>query len=246
MKGFGSGANGIADKDQIIHSLRKEKVRNSLGIQYVKKIRGIVITGTSAKVEYVNKNREIKKFQIANPMNRSIFKLGTKGWSLEGLRLLWQSKMTKAGNSPTEIVEHWKTVNSNIDKYREEIALISEKYLHLFGESLNIEEFLHGSGLHLCTNIVSVSGRGQTRIAFHEDSFSAGYPSVMTCNNSTEKMMTSGELVIASIGFVCNYGPKDVVLVDGTHMHGVLPLDPGEGDGGMTRTSSVLCYNPPK
>ena len=64
MKGFGSGANGIADKDQIIHSLRKEEVRNSLGIQDVKKIRGIVITGTSAKVEYVDKNREIKNSKL--------------------------------------------------------------------------------------------------------------------------------------------------------------------------------------
>lgn len=121
-----------------------------------------------------------------------------------------------------------------------EIESIILKYMPVFNKDLNPQMFLQ-QGLNLCVNGVTVSGTGQSRIACHQDSYSQ-YPSVMTCNKKkgTVPGDVGGELIIASMGFVCDYGENDLVILDGMEMHGVLPLTTKKDTKVQKRQSCVL------
>ena len=149
------------------------------------------------------------------------------------------TSIEKLWHNTTNLPQFQETQDS-INTYIEEMKAIIIKYMPMFNHTLDPQMFLR-QGLNLCVNGVTASGTGQSRIACHQDSYSK-YPSIMTCNK--EKGTTSsdigGELIIASIGFVCDYGKNDVLMLDGNQMHGVLPLTTKKDTKVQKRQSSVL------
>ena len=229
-QGFGRGANGHIDADQIKHGLRKPEVQKSLGIATARSLEELQISGSSGKLFYHNQSNVKKVFQIANPIDRSIQQL-PDGWAITSIEKLWHN---------TANLQQWQEAEDSMTAYIEEMKCIILKYMPLFNNTLDPQMFLR-QGLNLCVNGVTVSGTGQSRIACHQDSYSE-YPSVMTCNKQKGSTPgdVGGELIIASMGFVCDYGENDVVMLNGDEMHGVLPLTTKKDTKVQKRQSSVL------
>ena len=246
------GASGTLRINNLIHQLKHQVCRDSLGIND-NQIESLHITNTmgSGRIQYKNSKKQDKSFQIGNHIireNHSTYNSSEHYCNL--LKEHW-NKHYKNEN----FIETEEDIKQNIQDYYDELDKIYDEYSHLFNEitdDVTANHYYDNKHHFVSTNMnwaINFLINNKSEIAIHLDP-EAQLPCLLTMDNplKDDRPFAGGELLINEYAWVANYGPKDIILFRGDKTwHMVLPIQgkPIKNKSHI-RASQVFFRNVPK
>lgn len=198
VSGATGGASGVPDKTTITTAIRNfENIGNKSAV----KIIDVTVTGTSAKVKYINKHGKLIDYQFGPCLDRHVFGL-------------------KANDKFEDFVEEVASRYSTYcgvftDQMREDVLSLLTKMRTVYGEyaskMLGIDKeqalLFFNKNVKMCLNYMH---SGQSRYKDHKDP-TTKFPCMLTCI----KNCGGGELFLRDYGFMADYKDGDILFLKG-------------------------------
>jgi len=180
-------------------------------------------TSGSARCTYTNKQGKERSFQMGGFLDRETSEDGLKKYQVLAVLFGFEKYLPVLKC----YFEEMRSV------YRQLAPLMIDE------DAGRIVTAEHGPASTLCTaaNLVDC---GFSRMHIHQDRPSL-FPAAISGLNAAGKhrKWRGGELVLIEGGVIIEYGCRDVVLINGSQLHGVLPIRPGYRMHCATRFSLV-------
>ena len=229
----GCAAEGKMRRSLLMASIKKTGALKASGYHHLRKITVSKPQG-SGRASYMNKDNQLKSFQIGQLLMRE--------------KVQWKKK-----DSALECFKHLAVKNLHheflpfIQTYFDEIAHILRAHAKHFVAEEALQDTLAASLDWPAKFDISVNFVTQhlSRLANHLDPASK-FPALFTVCNPLDfrTEWSGGELLLTEPAFVLDCVERDVVLLAGASTwHGVLPLIPKNGSTQPIRASLAHFYN---